>query len=537
MADSGVHLPMRLILALILCVVSSVSPTQAAVFDLEITNIKPAGTGSPAISSSNRIFRAYPGIEYNIRAAVIGGLYPYTYSLSNAPSGMTINSATGEIIWTDPQANSGTITLTVIDTENTTVSTTWAITVTSSTTDFIFIDSAYSGTETGSTTQPYTSVANMLNAEVNNTNKIVYLKAGTYYYPEFNSNPNPHWMDLNNSPRVWIAYPGQAVTLQGSASGTNANTIYNNVATVYFDRLTIRSGVEYTMLLANSPYTTVRRCVFDGLTTNTSVNNNQGMIYMPNGMGVQSYIVIQDNEFTNFVGGQAIGSLYRTNKILIENNYTHDGGQPGLSAFCDPVGIKAYNTYYTIRGNQIIIPADASTLEIYNEGVDQDYGEFNYNYVKRISGGSDNALLFFYPETFYMQRNTFVGDIEFYTNLSDGPYYFDNNVLIGSLVNATYLTSTDTLTGAIDIIDTSGKLTSGYAQYVGTRGWQFADGSTPMEGFYAPPDPTCSDLAQNGDETGIDCGGGCPACSGGTQTRTRVYMGITPVSVGSTAVQ
>ena len=49
--------------------------------------------------------------------------------------------------------------------------------------------------------------------------------------------------------------------------------------------------------------------------------------------------------------------------------------------------------------------------------------------------------------------------------------------------------------------------------------------------------PTCGDLIQNGDETGIDCGGSCPACSGGIQTRTRVYMGITPVSVGSTAVQ
>jgi hypothetical protein len=25
-------------------------------------------------------------------------------------------------------------------------------------------------------------------------------------------------------------------------------------------------------------------------------------------------------------------------------------------------------------------------------------------------------------------------------------------------------------------------------------------------------DPTCSDLTQNGDETGIDCGGSCPPC-------------------------
>lgn len=29
---------------------------------------------------------------------------------------------------------------------------------------------------------------------------------------------------------------------------------------------------------------------------------------------------------------------------------------------------------------------------------------------------------------------------------------------------------------------------------------------------YTPPAPTCSDLIQNGDETGVDCGGSCPAC-------------------------
>lgn len=66
-------------------------------FPLEITNIKPAGTGDPPIPATNRIFRAYPGIEYNIRAAVIGGVYPYYHELSGAPGRMTIDSFTGEI--------------------------------------------------------------------------------------------------------------------------------------------------------------------------------------------------------------------------------------------------------------------------------------------------------------------------------------------------------------------------------------------------------------------------------------------------------
>ncbi|MHC4737359.1 MAG: putative Ig domain-containing protein, partial [Planctomycetota bacterium] len=44
--------------------------------------------------------KAYPGIEYNIRLGVIGGRYPYSFSLVDAPSGMSITSDKGEISWT-----------------------------------------------------------------------------------------------------------------------------------------------------------------------------------------------------------------------------------------------------------------------------------------------------------------------------------------------------------------------------------------------------------------------------------------------------
>src|SRR4029079_14725153 len=56
-------------------------------FPLELLNIKPVGSPPRGLSQNNRIFRAYPGVTYNIRAAVIGGNYPYSYTLSNPPSG------------------------------------------------------------------------------------------------------------------------------------------------------------------------------------------------------------------------------------------------------------------------------------------------------------------------------------------------------------------------------------------------------------------------------------------------------------------
>ena len=54
----------------------------SANYPLAIINIRPAGTGDPAIGENNRIFRAYPGIEYNIRVGVIGGEYPYVFKLN-----------------------------------------------------------------------------------------------------------------------------------------------------------------------------------------------------------------------------------------------------------------------------------------------------------------------------------------------------------------------------------------------------------------------------------------------------------------------
>lgn len=49
---------------------------------------------------------------------------------------------------------------------------------------------------------------------------------------------------------------------------------------------------------------------------------------------------------------------------------------------------------------------------------------------------------------------------------------------------------------------------SGAARPVST--WDI--GAYEYDEGYTPPAPTCSDLIQNGDETGVDCGGSCPAC-------------------------
>jgi hypothetical protein len=48
------------------------------------------------------------------------------------------------------------------------------------------------------------------------------------------------------------------------------------------------------------------------------------------------------------------------------------------------------------------------------------------------------------------------------------------------------------------IVDSEGKLSSSHQQYLGTHGWQFSDGSTPMDKTLSlPADPIPGDI--NGD--------------------------------------
>jgi hypothetical protein len=463
----------------------------AANMTLEIINIKPAGTGSPAIPSTNRIFRAYPGIEYNIRAAVIGGLYPYTYSLSIAPSGMTIDSRTGEITWPNPTTGGSphSCTIKVIDDEATEVTASWSISV--STSGFLFVNSSYSGAETGSISQPYSSMDNLFSDQTDNITAIVYFRAGTYSMPSISS--------MGSRPHNWIGYPGESVTInmqQRQGVWTEAAPYFDSL---YFTNM-LNHGIH---MYGPRSYHTIRRCVYDGLTTDTGENNNQGMIPFLGGEGDRGYgSVIQDNEFTDFPGGNAIGSLYRMEKFLIENNYFYAPGiKTGPSH--NAISPKALTRIMTIRGNKMILNSSSASFFGKNnsdaeENVEMCYNLFVNTSAERISVFNNWNIG---QKDTWFYRNTLLGDYVIRTcDYDAGPFSIHNNVISnpntswdeGSISNyITYndgtgcFTQTDNLTDTVaaNLVDSEDdyKLVSGQSGYIGSRGWQLSDGSIPMD--------------------------------------------------------
>lgn len=485
---------MRYLILTLLLFFPSIS--YSAFNSMEILNIKPAGTGSPAIPSTNRIFFAYPGIEYNIRPGVLGGSYPFLYELTQAPAGMTIDSFTGEISWPNPTITGSphSCAIRVTDQESTAYTASWQITVTDDINTFIFVDSAYSGTETGSITQPYSSLMNMLNA-LPGGNKLVYFRSGTYQYTGFGGNE----MTSAGHPKTWLEYPEESVTIN-----MNDTRIYFLSAPIYMDGLTFTNmDFKGLMVEGNISYHTVRRCLFDDYTNSNSGAFNQGILSALGSSGTGYFSVFQDNEFRNFTSSAgnfaAIGSLYQMKKLLIENNYIHST-LPGIYRGLMP---KIGTSDYTFRGNKIIGNFDAIVnADPYSS---MDGNEYNFNlFVTTNSnrGTVRQAFELIQGDTLFY-RNTIIADPYIRDCSAGGPWSFDSNVISHSNTNfgaaeptnyiytnnaANCFTNINFLfdTTSSNLIDSLNeyKLQPAYSSSVGSVGWQLSDGSTPLEGLF-----------------------------------------------------
>ncbi len=168
--------------------------------------------GSPTVSGEHRIFRAYPAIEYNIRAVVLGGSYPFRFHLTDAPPGMTIDARTGEIRWPNPTGSRIRPTITVTDAEGTERSSSWEIRV--GTESFRFVDAVRGeDSNNGTREKPWKTLA----AVKANPSQggVVYFRAGTYDTAALQPTGDDEggWKRAEFNGRVhpvqWIAYPGE----------------------------------------------------------------------------------------------------------------------------------------------------------------------------------------------------------------------------------------------------------------------------------------------------------------------------------------
>lgn len=487
----------------VLALVTLLSPglVHGANYPLELVSPRAAGSapasGNAAISSSHRIFRAYPGLEYNIRAVVIGGAYPYTFSLESAPDGMVIDEHTGEITWPNPQSDAAPR-ITVRDSEGSTQSSTWSIDVT--TDGFKFVNAAMgSSSGDGSWNNPWRSLADVRNG--GRPGDIVYFRGGVYSHDGIpRVSVGSAWerveFSANSGPVIWLAYPGDRPIIDfGFASGSNPGALVRfSGENIYLDGFEARNArVIGFQLTSGSRYTVLRRLSMHSLNTiRASLDgSNAGLIMTTSGYSSSNeggnpsswgqYTAIQDSEFFNAPVDLAI-KTYSLWKALIEDNIFHDVNFG--------VELKADMPQFTYRGNiHYRIPGRAIGGNMHSYTF---HGEILFNLVNAPSG--DVALDVNQDgqaRRIDIYRNTFLGRIRVrYTDSDDGPFTFSNNVIVNDdsgtpagthiyhmeVSDPSRVVSVDNLVGypRDGIVDSNGLLSSGYAEYFGTHGFQIS---------------------------------------------------------------
>lgn len=354
-------------------VAGNVEPSN---FALELVAPRQVGTapsaesGTPTIPSGHRLFKAYPGLEYNIRAVVIGGSYPYTCSLSGSVAWLAVDAATCVISGTAPNDANGTQytpTLTVTDDENTVRSEPWTITIT--TAGFKFVDSVNDGSgDTGTISAPYDTFAQMKSGAV--AGDIVYFRTGTYDtgsiaydddggYLSYN-NPNGNWRRLNFSFAQWLAYPGETPIIdggyvqnveQGNLLRVGGNTTYPT----YIDGLEFRNYYHMVLQLgALEHYVVFRRLnihdiknSFDG--ANSAAIDSTRM----DGIVPRYYVAYQDNNIHDgFAGSMKMYWQYKS--LQADNTFANNGGlglDTGADAFAGGPDHKAVTGRLEVRAN------------------------------------------------------------------------------------------------------------------------------------------------------------------------------------------
>lgn len=478
---------------ILLAILLGTGPAHAANYPLEI--IQP----QPNLDTRNRFYKAYPGLEYNVRLAVIGGNYPYRYELTSAPSGMTINGR-GEITWPDPQERDTpyNVSVSVSDSGSGSQTVSWTVTVT--TDGFLFVD-AVNGTPasqggTGTISNPWKTMKDVYGGDDysskhsdHHPGAFVYWRAGTYgidAHTEDGSGDNAGRVPWSNrKPLVWLAYPREAPQINFNLNNYKDAYIhfYGSISDLYIEGFDFNNNGNArgkSMVVSADGNTAFRRNIFRSLTNGWTGGNNSHLFYA-NGSG--KYHAIQDNVSYGNNQVNAYWLLgYDSPWALVEDNEVSTIG-------AHPISPKEGNQMWFIRGNYLHDNSGNSINLQYSDSHGIQSGDIEISYNLVTSGGGKvriNSNWTSNGRPVYIFRNTFMDEVEVMKVTStNGSFRFYHNVIVNEtsypdkirrngIDDPSSLIVSDNLTASWsdNIVDEEGNLTSSYSSYVGSRGHQ-----------------------------------------------------------------
>lgn len=186
-------------------------------------------------------------VQYECPIAIQGGSRPLMFSITAGPPGMTIGGFFGAanygvITWTPTAAISKaspvTVTVHVVNQDGSApLDVTYTLATSTSTADFIFLSpTGNDSTGNGTFGNPFRSLAKCSGATITTTTfpgARVYLRGGSYAWATQTGGvgPGTTGVDLAHHPIVYMAYPGETVTIDATAtqlldSGSGWNDLF-----------------------------------------------------------------------------------------------------------------------------------------------------------------------------------------------------------------------------------------------------------------------------------------------------------------------
>lgn len=443
---------------------------QSAACDLEILTPLPIGVSGVGKDADNRIYRAYPGLEYRIPVAPICGTFPYTFTLNNEPAGMTVvNAGTGQtcgiastvlslthavcglVTWPNPVSTATDVEVCVTDSAETpdTVCAMWTITVTNTigAGGFCFVDSSAAGGGNGSLATPYNS---LLAAYTScGARSILYLRygGGTEYTfagisptdtecAEVPTGPGYYLWEESSRPVIWIGYPGESrpvINFGYADDHVEVPCLRLGGENLWVERVHIRKS--FIQAIQISPAGNFGPMFFDNEFAEGGPGQAEAnaafLMFLSNYPNLSYGGIILENwcHDVDFDDSFACFKFYSTRKLLVRSNLVEDVFNRTAEAESQ-IAIKSDNTDYTVQAN-IVRDIPALTFGLGgNQNIVNDIssGEWSYNLVQNPGGRALelNAV----AGATRVFRNTLIGDIFMQaTGASSGPFALTQNVI------------------------------------------------------------------------------------------------------------
>lgn len=368
-------------------------PNSAPAF-LPMRQVYPAPTGVQSYEPHQWAYwDGTNAMQYRKRVGVSFGRWPYTYKLTAGPPGMSIgatswntawdgqgnaayNAGYGVVIWT-PQGNissawSGTVSVLVTDQDGNTMTVSWSLSTSSSTSQFFFLnaDTGSDSTGIGTFTSPCKTIQHAIGTSRNSTGAagaapaasslVLFGATAIYAFPGYtDSNYGSGTFESNATykPNAVIGFPGQTATidLSGGAAAQAVCPVTGDVtgpatglslgsAGFLMQDVTLSSYQSAVADFRAFIWGYLNRISFQGVTWanagyGSASNNNASMFYTTGGgPGYGSYTFItgcvETNRQSNTQANNcALCELYSLQDVLIEFNYANSPSSQVGEAF------------------------------------------------------------------------------------------------------------------------------------------------------------------------------------------------------------